>query len=201
VKYVPELEEELFQARCRRSGPHSVGAVPGSIAHTDGRNASARLLWVRVSAPSARHPIDTMARLSLMSETSDLLKRGLQIRREVVGEAHVDQVLESTTPFSAPMQELVTEYCWGWLWSRPGLPRKTRSLLNLAMLSILNRPNEFKSHVRGAIANGCTVDEIRETLLQAAVYGGVPVGIEAFRLAAEALSGLGIDHGSPGIEL
>jgi 4-carboxymuconolactone decarboxylase len=118
---------------------------------------------------------------------SELFERGLKTRKEVVGAEHTDKQLKEADAFNLPMQELVTEYCWGWLWNRPGLPRKTRSMLNLAMLAVLNRPNEFKSHVKGALRNGCTKEEISEVLLQAAVYGGVPAGMASFALAREAL--------------
>jgi len=117
---------------------------------------------------------------------SALFEKGLKTRKEVVGAKHTDKQLKEADAFNLPMQELVTEYCWGWLWSRPGLPRKTRSMLNLAMLAVLNRPNEFKSHVKGALRNGCTKEEISEVLLQAAVYGGVPAGMASFALAREA---------------
>jgi 4-carboxymuconolactone decarboxylase len=117
---------------------------------------------------------------------SELFERGLKTRKEVVGAEHTDKQLKEADAFNLPMQELVTEYCWGWLWNRPGLPRKTRSMLNLAMLAVLNRPNEFKSHVKGALRNGCTKEEISEVLLQAAVYGGVPAGMASFALAREA---------------
>jgi len=117
---------------------------------------------------------------------SELFEKGLKTRKEVVGAEHTETQLKEADPFNLPMQELVTEYCWGWLWNRPGLPRKTRSMLNLAMLAVLNRPNEFKSHVKGALRNGCTKEEISEVLLQAAVYGGVPTGMASFALAREA---------------
>jgi len=117
---------------------------------------------------------------------SELFEKGLKTRKEVVGAEHTEKQLKEADPFNLPMQELVTEYCWGWLWNRPGLPRKTRSMLNLAMLAVLNRPNEFKSHVKGALRNGCTKEEISEVLLQAAVYGGVPTGMASFALAREA---------------
>jgi len=117
---------------------------------------------------------------------SELFDKGLKTRKEVVGAEHTDKQLKEADAFNLPMQELVTEYCWGWLWNRPGLPRKTRSMLNLAMLAVLNRPNEFKSHVKGALRNGCTKEEISEVLLQAAVYGGVPAGMASFALAREA---------------
>lgn len=121
-----------------------------------------------------------------MSE--NLFEQGLKVRREVMGDAFVDRALAGVDDFTRELQSLVTETAWGKIWSRPGLDRKTRSLLNLAMLSALNRPTEFKGHVRGALNNGCTETEIRETLLQVAVYCGMPAGIEAFRLAREVLA-------------
>jgi 4-carboxymuconolactone decarboxylase len=113
---------------------------------------------------------------------------GLAVRREVLGAAYVDKALAETDDFTRPLQELVTEYCWGAVWTRPGLPRKTRSLLNLAMLTALNRPHEVRLHVRGALRNGCTRAEIMETLLQAAIYCGVPAAIDSFRVAKEVLN-------------
>jgi len=116
---------------------------------------------------------------------SERFAEGLQVRRAVLGEEYVDRAIASADEFNRPLQELVTEYCWGAIWTRPGLPRKVRSLINLAMLTALNRPHEFKLHVRGALRNGCTKEEIREVLLQAAVYCGVPAAVESFRLAQE----------------
>jgi 4-carboxymuconolactone decarboxylase len=110
-------------------------------------------------------------------------EQGLQVRREVLGATHVDKSLADATEFSSAMQELVTEYCWGAVWTREGLDRKTRSLLNLGMLTALNRMHELGAHVRGALTNGCTEDEIRETLLQTAIYCGVPAALESFRVA------------------
>jgi len=116
----------------------------------------------------------------------ELWDKGLAVRKEVLGAEYVERNLKSADDFTMPMQELVTQSCWGWLWTRPQLPRKMRSLLNLAMLSALNRPHEFKVHVKGALTNGCSREEIREVLLQVAVYCGMPAGVEAFRLAREA---------------
>jgi len=121
---------------------------------------------------------------------SETFEKGLKVRKEVVGAEYVEKQLKEADAFNMPLQELVTEYCWGWLWNRPGLQRKTRSLLNVAMLSVLNRHTELKSHVKGAIRNGCTKEEISEVLLQVAVYGGVPAGVESFRLAREAFKEL-----------
>lgn len=117
----------------------------------------------------------------------DLFDKGLQVRREVLGAEYVDAAIRNADPFNLPLQELVTEYCWGEVWTRPGLDRRTRSLLNLAMLTALNRPHELRLHVRGAINNGVTRDEIAEVLLQAAIYCGVPAAVDAFRTAREAL--------------
>ena len=122
---------------------------------------------------------------------NDRFEQGLAVRREVLGREYVDQALERADDFSRPMQELVTEYCWGAVWTRPGIDRRTRSLINLAMITALNRPHELKLHVRGALHNGCTVEEIRETLLQTAIYCGVPAAIDSFRTAGEVLGELG----------
>jgi 4-carboxymuconolactone decarboxylase len=121
------------------------------------------------------------------------------MRREVLGDAHVERSLANASEFARPMQELVTEYCWGEVWDRPGLSPRDRSLLNLGMLIALNREAEFRLHVRGAVNNGLTVEEIREALLQAAIYCGVPAGIAAFRAAEETLRELdGVDLDGPG---
>ncbi len=126
-----------------------------------------------------------------MTTSSDgRYERGLATRRDVLGSEYVDRALERATPFTEPMQELVTEYCWGAVWTREGLDRRTRSLLNLGMLTALNRPQELAAHVRGAVNNGCTEEEIRETLLQAAIYCGVPAALDAFRVAEQALRDL-----------
>ena len=113
----------------------------------------------------------------------DMHARGLKNRKEVLGEAHVERSFATADDFSRPYQDLITEYCWGAVWDRPGLPRKTRSLLNIAMLTALNREDEFKLHVRAAFRNGVTRDEIREVLLQTAIYCGVPAANSAFHLA------------------
>jgi 4-carboxymuconolactone decarboxylase len=118
----------------------------------------------------------------------ELWDKGLAVRKEVLGAEYVERNLKNVDDFAMPMQEYTTEACWGMIWNRPQLPRKTRSLLNLAMLSALNRPHEFKVHVKGALTNGCTREEIREVLLQVACYCGVPAGVEAFRLAREAMA-------------
>lgn len=112
-------------------------------------------------------------------------EKGLKTRREVLGSEYVDASIKGADDFTRPLQELVTEYCWNEVWNRPGLDRRTRSFLNLAMMTALNRPHELKLHVRGAINNGLTKDEIREALLQTTIYCGVPAAIDAFRVARE----------------
>ena len=116
----------------------------------------------------------------------DTYERGLEIRKAVLGAAYVEKSLHAADDFNRPMQELVTEYCWGAVWGRDGLPRKVRSMLNLAMISALNRPHELKLHVKGALRNGVSKDEIREVLLQVAIYCGVPCAVDSFRIAREA---------------
>jgi 4-carboxymuconolactone decarboxylase len=118
---------------------------------------------------------------------------GLAVRREVLGAEYVNASLERASEFSTPIQELVTEYCWGAVWTRDGLDRRTRSLLNLGMLTALNRMHELGAHVRGAVNNGCSVEEIREVLLQTAVYCGVPAALESFRVAERVLGELAAD--------
>ena len=118
----------------------------------------------------------------------ELFERGLAIRKAVLGKDYVEKSIAAADDFSRPMQELSTEYCWGHVWSRPGLERRDRSLINLAMISALNRPHELKLHVKGALANGVTRDEMREVFLQVAIYCGVPAGIDSFRIAREAFA-------------
>ena len=115
----------------------------------------------------------------------ELFEKGLQVRREVLGAEYVNASISQADDFSRPLQELVTEYCWGAVWARPGLDRKTRSLLNLAMLTALNRPHEVKLHLKGALNNGCSKNDIMEVLLQTAIYCGVPAAIDSFRAAKE----------------
>lgn len=122
----------------------------------------------------------------------DLFDKGLKTRREVLGAEYVDASIKNATDFNIEMQELVTQYCWGDVWNRPGLERKTRSFLNLAMITALNRPHELKLHVRGAINNGLTKDEIKEVFLQAAIYCGVPAAIDSFRVASEVFKEMNI---------
>ena len=116
--------------------------------------------------------------------------KGLEIRKAVMGEAFVTNALKNADDFNKPFQELVTEYCWGAIWGREELPHKTRSMLSLAMLSILNRPNELRAHLKGALTNGVTRSEIREVLMQVAIYAGVPAGVDSFRIAREVFAEL-----------
>lgn len=117
--------------------------------------------------------------------SNDLFEKGLEIRRDVLGPEYVDKSIQAADDFMRPLQELVTKYCWGEVWSRPGLTRKMRSLINLAMLTALNRPHEVKLHVLGALNNGCTDEEIMEVLLQTAIYCGVPAAMDSFKIARE----------------
>src|SRR5271156_2402313 len=113
-------------------------------------------------------------------------EEGMKVRRAVLGDKHVDAALQNSNAFNAEFQDLITRYAWGEIWSRPGLPRQTRSLLTLAMLVALNRGDEFRMHLRAAIRSGVSRDEIKEVLLQSAIYCGVPAANTAFHLATEA---------------
>lgn len=123
-------------------------------------------------------------------DTSEWFETGLRIRKEVLGAAYVDRALDNATDFDMPFQEMMTATCWGMTWGREGLSRKQRSLNNLCMLAALNRSTEFATHFRAAIGNGCTLDELRETLIQISTYAGVPAGVEAFRIAKQVLADL-----------
>ena len=112
-------------------------------------------------------------------------ERGKAIRSSVLGKEYVDNAFQTADDFNRPLQELVTEYCWGAIWGREELPKKTRSMLNLAMISALNRPHELKSYIKGALVNGVSMVEIREVLLQVAIYCGVPAAVDSFRIARE----------------
>jgi len=120
----------------------------------------------------------------------ELYERGLEIRRAVLGKEYVDKSISAADDFSRPMQELATEYCWGRVWSRPGLSRRDRSVINLAMISALNRPHELKLHVKAALTNGLSRSEISEIFLQIAIYCGLPAGIDSVRIAREAFAEL-----------
>lgn len=116
---------------------------------------------------------------------SKTYEKGLELRTAVLGKEYVENSLRNADEFNKPFQELVTEYCWGAVWGREELPRKTRSMLNIAMLSVLNRPHELRIHVQGALRNGVTKEEIREILMQVAIYAGVPCAVDSFRVARE----------------
>ena len=125
-----------------------------------------------------------------MSEES-LFDKGLKIRKEVLGEDYVNKSIAGADEFTRTMAEWSTEFCWGALWSRPGVDKRTRSIVNLAMIAAINRPHELKLHVKGALKNGLTKAEIKEIFLQVAVYCGVPAGIDSFRIAREAFKEMG----------
>ncbi len=122
----------------------------------------------------------------------ETFEKGLNIRKSVLGAEFVEKAFAAADDFNRPLQDIVTQYCWGEIWGRPGLDKKTRSLLNLAMLSALNRPHEVKMHVKGALTNGVTKEEIREVFLQVAIYCGVPAGVDSFRIAKEVFTELGV---------
>lgn len=119
--------------------------------------------------------------------SSEQFSQGLSVRREVLGSEYVDKSVANVHPFMKPFQKMVTEWCWGEVWTRPGLDRKSRSIINLAMLTALNRPAELKLHVRGALNNGLTYEEIQEVLLQTCIYCGVPAALESFKTALEVI--------------
>ena len=117
----------------------------------------------------------------------ELYKKGMAMRRQVLGDAYVDKATSNVDDFNRDFQRIVTEYCWGEVWTRQVLTNKQRSLNNLCIIATLNRAAEFEIHVRGALRNGCTPEEIRDTLIQVAVYAGIPAGVEAFRIARKVL--------------
>ncbi|WP_144553839.1 carboxymuconolactone decarboxylase family protein [Peribacillus simplex] len=117
--------------------------------------------------------------------TNERFNAGLEVRCEVLGTDYVDNSINNANDFNMDLQKLVTEYCWGEVWTRPGISRKTRSIINIAMITALNRPHELKLHIQGAITNGVTKEEIKEVLLQTAIYCGVPAAIDSFRIAQE----------------
>ncbi len=123
---------------------------------------------------------------------NERFEAGLAVRREVLGREYVDKSFAEADEFSKPIQELSTEYCWGEIWTKPDLPRKTRSLINIGMISALNRPHELKLHVRAALRNGCSKEEIRAVLMQVAIYCGIPAGIDGFRIAKEVIKEEGL---------
>ena len=118
---------------------------------------------------------------------SEKYKKGMELRRKVLGDEYVDTAIDSSTEFTKPLQDLVTENCWGEIWTKKAIPTKTRSLITIAILTALKAQEEVKIHVHGALRNGCTIEEIQEVLLQSTVYCGVPAGIEAFRAAREVI--------------
>ena len=120
----------------------------------------------------------------------ELFDKGMAMRRKVAGDKAIDQAMKNADDFSMPMQELVTEYCWGAVWTRPDLDLRSRSILNIGMLAALNRPDELAGHIRGAINNGLTKAEIRECLLQVAVYVGMPAGLGSFKVARQVFADL-----------
>jgi 4-carboxymuconolactone decarboxylase len=122
--------------------------------------------------------------------SQDTFDKGLQLRATVLGQDYVDKALKDADDFNRPFQDLVTEYCWGAVWGRDDLAPKTRSMLTVAMLTVLNRPHELRTHIRAALTNGVTRDELREIFMQAAIYAGVPAAVDSFRIARETFAEL-----------
>jgi 4-carboxymuconolactone decarboxylase len=133
--------------------------------------------------------------MTVAFDRNERFEKGLDIRREVLGPEYVEKSIANADDFNRELQQLVTEYCWGEVWSRPGLERKLRSVANIAFLTALNRPHELKLHVKGALNNGVSPAEIKEILLQAAIYCGVPAALDSFRIAKEAIAENG--HAQP----
>jgi len=131
--------------------------------------------------------------MTVSKPRSEKFERGLKTRRAVLGAEYVDRSLEQADDFNWAMQQLTTEWCWDEIWNRPGLDRRSRSILNLGMISALNRPHELKLHIRGAINNGLTKDELKEIFLQIGIYCGVPAALDSFRIAKEVFKEMGID--------
>ncbi len=139
----------------------------------------------KATATTAKKPAAKPAPSRRAEFASELFEQGLAVRRAVLGAEYVDAAIANVSDFMVDLQKLVTEYAWGQVWTRPGLSRKTRSMLNLAMLTSLNRPHELRLHLKGALTNGVSRDEIKEILLQACIYAGVPAGLDAFKVASE----------------
>ncbi len=171
------------------AGAADVATTPGEARFLAERIPGAHLVVLPAAHLSnlEAEPDFTAALLDFLAD-DDRYKKGLATRRAVLGDAHVDRALASRTPFTAEFQELITRYAWGEIWTRPGLPKATRSLLTVGMLVALHREEELRLHVRGALRNGATVDEIKEVLLQAAIYCGVPAANSAFRVVADVLA-------------
>ena len=131
---------------------------------------------------------------------SEKYKKGMAVRREVLGDEYVDRAMNAATEFNKPLQDLVTENCWGEIWTSDVIPKKIRSLITIAILAALKAPTELKGHVRGALRNGCTEEEIRDVLLQSTVYCGIPAGIDAFRAAKEAIELWNSENGKTKIQ-
>jgi 4-carboxymuconolactone decarboxylase len=130
-------------------------------------------------------------------DNNEMFEKGLEVRRKVLGAEYVDGGIAKADDFMMAFQHITTEWCWGYAWTRPGLEHKTRSMLNLAMLTALDKPGELKLHVKGALANGVTVEEIKEILLHATVYCGIPAGLNAFKAAHEVLKAEGALPAAP----
>ena len=170
------------------------GANDASTPQEDGRFLAARIPGARLVGVDGAHLSNLEAAGAFTAAVLEFLgaderyRKGLAVRRAVLGDAHVDRALASRTPFTSEFQELITRYAWGEMWTRPSLPRPTRSLVTLALLVALGRHEELAMHVRGALRNGVSIDEIKDLLLHTAIYCGVPAANSAFRIAAQVLA-------------
>ena len=180
---------------CIFEGDFASEAAMGAAMQSEiGQKVSADVANYATGGATILH-FDVMAPAAAPSSASsaDVFNAGMQIRREMFGPAQSDQVLQSATDFNRTLQELVTRYCFGEVWARPQIDRKTRSMLTMALLVALNKPTQLKGHVRGALKNGCSKEEIREVLLHSMIYAGVPAGVDSFLHATEVLKELGIE--------
>ena len=130
----------------------------------------------------------------MSDDSNNKYEAGMQLRRTMWGPAGAEERVEAATRFNRPFEDIVTTYCFGEIWQRPGLDKRTRSIITLTALTALSKPNQLKMHVQGALSNGVTVDEIREIILHTAMYSGIPAGVEAVNAAKEVLAGLGLDR-------
>jgi 4-carboxymuconolactone decarboxylase len=167
-------------------------SMAASIGSPQGQKVAADVANYATGGATILH-FDVPASSQTEPDPKDAFWAGLAIRRDMFGAANSDQVLQNATDFTRPLQEIVTRYCFGEVWTRSLLDRKTRSMLTIALLVALNRPNQLRGHVRGAIKNGVSKDEIREVLLHSMVYAGVPAGVDSFSHATEVLKELGLE--------
>lgn len=201
VKSCGSRPRALHAAEHTKIGQMTLRLYDGILACLTGKDAAVSVLTLSDSLPIARRaaagPIGPGIEKGTQVLTDSRYEEGLAVRKEVLGESYVGRSLANADDFSRPFQEFITRYCWGEVWSRPGLPRSVRSLLTLGMLTALAKPAEVETHVRGALNNGCSSDEIFEALLQATIYCGVPAGLDAMRVAQRVIAEQTASDGEP----